>query len=210
MNRFSNFVKSGGEAYIIGSSQADVKIPHKKRVSVKKNPGCGTSDGTFRNKRYFQCDPDSGVFVGLDALMPMDDAEYNSHSKTPKRDEDALASLEAILRDTVFPSFLKRKNDQSLQATTVDTLKIDQRVVTFLEYNGNPVRGTVCFNGEEKDASGRVLVGLELVGNSEIIVSYCLLEAQLVRDSSLILIVFRDGGVDLVAYEPIKHKHSTF
>ena len=33
--RFSNFVKSGGEAYIIGSSQADVKIPHEERVSVK-------------------------------------------------------------------------------------------------------------------------------------------------------------------------------
>ena len=102
--------------------------------------------------------------------MPMDNAEYNSHSKTPKRNEHGQANLKSKSRDTVLPSFLNRKNDQSLQATTVDTLEIGQRVVTFLEDNGNPVRGTVRFIGEEKDASGRVLVRLELVGNSEIIV----------------------------------------
>ena len=69
--------------------------------------------------------------------------------------------------DTVLPSFLKGKNDHSLQATTVDRLKIDQRVVTFLE-DKTPLRGTVRFIGEEKDGSRRVLVGLELVGNSQI------------------------------------------
>lgn len=35
MNRFSNFVKSGGEAYIIGTSHTDVKIPSQERVSIK-------------------------------------------------------------------------------------------------------------------------------------------------------------------------------
>ena len=110
----------------------------------EKYPGLGLCDGTFGKKRYFTCDPDSGVFVGLDKLMPLDDAEYKS------------------------PSKLKGKNDQSLQARTVDYLSTDQRVVTFLEDNDTPVRGTVRFIGEEKDASGRVLVGLELVGNSQI------------------------------------------
>ena len=136
-------------------------------LTFQKNKGCGTSDGTFQNKRYFKCDPDSGVFVGLDKLMPMDDAEYNSYSKTPKRDEHGQADLKSKLRDTVFPSFLRGKNDHSLQATTVDRLKIDQRVVTFLE-DKTPLRGTVRFIGEEKDGSRRILVGVELVGNSQI------------------------------------------
>lgn len=35
MNRFSNFVKSGGEAYVIGTSHTDVKIPREERVSIK-------------------------------------------------------------------------------------------------------------------------------------------------------------------------------
>ena len=156
--------------------------------TFQKNPGCGTSDGTFRNKRYFKCDPDSGVFVGLDKLMPMDDAEYNSHSKTPKRDEHGQANLKSKLRDTVLPSFLKGKNDQSLQATTVDTLKIDERVVIFLEDNDNPVRGTVRFIGEEKDASRRVLVGLELVGNIICKMFHTVL-SPVIRDSPLILII---------------------
>ncbi|XP_068743882.1 ubiquitin carboxyl-terminal hydrolase CYLD-like isoform X2 [Montipora capricornis] len=131
-------------------------------IQLHKNPGFGTSDGTFRNKRYFTCESDSGVFVGLDKLMAIDNAQYNSPSKTPKRDELGQGSVKSKLRDRVFPSFLKGKNDRSLQATTVDTLKIGQRVVTFAEDNDNPVRGTVHFIGEEKDASGQVLVGLEL------------------------------------------------
>lgn len=36
MNRFSNFVKSGGEAYIIGSSNTDVKIPREERVAIQE------------------------------------------------------------------------------------------------------------------------------------------------------------------------------
>ena len=134
----------------------------------EKYPGCHLCDGTFGKKRYFTCDPDSGVFVALDKLMPLDDAEYKSPSKPLKRGEHGQANLESRPRDIVFPSFLKGKNDQSLQARTVDYLSTDQRVVTFLKDNDTPVRGTVRFIGEEKDASGRVLVGLELVGNSQI------------------------------------------
>ncbi|XP_068685836.1 uncharacterized protein [Montipora foliosa] len=94
--------------------------------------------------------------------MPMDDAKYKSPSKPLKRGEHGQANLDSRPRDIVFPSFLKGKNDQSPQGRTVDYLSTDQRVVTFLEDNDTPVRGTVRFIGEEKDASGRVLVGLEL------------------------------------------------
>lgn len=37
MNRFSHFVKSGGEAYVIGTQQTDVKVPHNERVSIKED-----------------------------------------------------------------------------------------------------------------------------------------------------------------------------
>ena len=131
----------------------------------EKYPGLGLCDGTFRNKRYFTCDPDSVVFVGLDKLMSMDDAKCKSPSKPLKRGEHGQANLESRPRDIVF---LKGKNDHSPQARTVDYLSTDQRVVTFLEDNDTPVRGTVRFIGEEKDASGRLLAGLELVGNSQI------------------------------------------
>ena len=30
-------MKSGGEAYIIGASQGDVKIPHNERVAIRVN-----------------------------------------------------------------------------------------------------------------------------------------------------------------------------
>lgn len=37
MNRFSHFVKSGGEAYVIGTQQTDIKVPHNERVSIKED-----------------------------------------------------------------------------------------------------------------------------------------------------------------------------
>ena len=98
----------------------------------------------------------------------MDHAKYKYASNSPERDDHGHATLKSKLSNVLFPSFLKWKDDQSLQAVTVQTLNIGQRVVTFLEDNNNPVRGTVRFLGEEKGASGRVLVGLELVGNSQI------------------------------------------
>ncbi|XP_068725704.1 sorting nexin-33-like isoform X1 [Montipora capricornis] len=56
MNRFSNFVKSGGEAYIIGSSQADVKVPHEERVSVKHD---GSRITWSRHDEPFTCSIDA-------------------------------------------------------------------------------------------------------------------------------------------------------
>ncbi|XP_068721135.1 probable serine/threonine-protein kinase DDB_G0271682 [Montipora capricornis] len=125
------------------------------------NPGCGTCDGTFQNQRYFTCDPTSGVFVALDKLTPVDHAKYKYASNSPERDDHGHATLKSKLRNVLFP-FSIWKDDHSLQAVTVQTLEIGQRVVTFLEDNNNPVRGTVRFLGEEKGASGRVVVGLEL------------------------------------------------
>ena len=122
----------------------------------------------FRNKRFFTCDPDSGVFVGLDKITPLEDSDVTSLPKSPKRDENAQVNFTTRLKETVMPSFLKGKNDgKSLRERTDFVLKIDQRVVTFVK--DVPIRGTVRFIGDEKDSSTgyvRTVVGLELVGNS--------------------------------------------
>ncbi|XP_078367475.1 ubiquitin carboxyl-terminal hydrolase CYLD-like [Oculina patagonica] len=132
-------------------------------VELIKNRGQGTSDGTFRNKKYFSCPPDSGVFVGLDKLSPPEDPDSKSPPKSPKRDENAQANFKSRLKDTVVPSFLKGKSEQKLHQDRTDkVLKIYQRVVAFI--GDHPVRGTVRYIGEEKDPSGKThtIVGLEM------------------------------------------------
>ena len=67
--------------------------------------------------------------------------------------------------DSVIPSFFKGKSDLKFpQPRHFDTLKINQRVVTFDK--GPPLRGMVRFTGDVEDSSGHVqsVVGLELVG----------------------------------------------
>ncbi|XP_015748240.1 PREDICTED: ubiquitin carboxyl-terminal hydrolase CYLD-like isoform X3 [Acropora digitifera] len=134
-------------------------------IELNRNPGSGTSDGTFRNKRYFRCAPNSGVFVGLDKLAPFEDdnSELRTPSKSPKRDDHGQVNLKSRL-DSVIPSFFKGKSDLKFpQPRHFDSLKIDQRVVTFCD-KGAPLRGTVRFTGDVEDSSGHVqsVVGLEL------------------------------------------------
>ena len=105
----------------------------------------------FGNKRYFYCPPDSGVFVGLDKLIPRE----VSDSK---------------LVDTVVPSFLSFLKGKSelvpLHEGNFLVLEIGERVVTFVK--DSPARGTVRYIGKDEDGSGnvRTIVGLELVGNA--------------------------------------------
>ena len=114
------------------------------------------------------CAPDSGVFVGLDKLAPFEDdnSELRTPPKSPKRDDHGQVNFESRL-DSVFPSFLTEISDLKLpQPRHFDTLKIDQRVVTFCD-EGTPLRGTVRYTGDiEEWTSGHVqsVVGLELVG----------------------------------------------
>ena len=68
-----------------------------------------------------------------------------------------------------MPSFLKGKNEENcarggFEDQVEKMLKIDQRVVTFLEGN-RPLRGFVRFIGKDRDRNGKscTIVGLELV-----------------------------------------------
>ena len=124
----------------------------------QQNPAVRTCDGTYGNKQYFKCDPDSDDWVD-------DYSKLTTLSKSPKRDNHGPGYIKSIL-DSVFPSIFKGNSDLKVpQPRHFDSLKIDQRVVTFL-YEGIPLRGTVRYTGDVEDSSGHVqsVVGLELVG----------------------------------------------
>ena len=111
-----------------------------------------------RNQTIFKCDPDSDVWVDYYS-------ELTTLSKSPKRDDHGQGYIKSIL-DSIFPSFFKGNSDLKFpQPRNFDTLKIDQRVVTFHD-EGIPLRGTVRYTGVVEDSSGHVqsVVGLELVG----------------------------------------------
>lgn len=44
----------------------------EKRVGLELENSCGVSDGTFKEKRYFQCPPKCGLFVKLSSCSPDD------------------------------------------------------------------------------------------------------------------------------------------
>ena len=118
----------------------------------------------FRGKRYFTCAPGCGVFVGLDKLTPLEDSNVKSPPDSSKRDEYIGAYF--TTRPTISYAFSKGKKDESPPRKKTDiVLKVDQRVVAFVE--DVPARGSVRYIGEEKDSSGYVhtIVGLQLVGN---------------------------------------------
>ena len=108
------------------------------------------------------CEPDSGVFVGLDKLRPREDGDDLKSSKIAKKDEDIQAKLKSSLKDSIS-SFWKAKCEQRSFGGIDGVLKIDDRVVTFIK--DSPARGNVRHIGEEKNSTGNVykIVGLELV-----------------------------------------------
>ncbi|KAM7434485.1 protein linear deubiquitination [Porites harrisoni] len=133
-------------------------------VELVRNPGLGTSDGTFRNKRYFSCPPDSGVFVALDKLTPIEDSDSKS-PKSPKRDESSPTSFASRMIPSMFKGKKYHKQKVHISQKGSDhTVKIDERVVTFAG-DARPVRGIVRYIGEDRDSHGQLhtIVGLELV-----------------------------------------------
>ena len=85
---------------------------------------------------------------------------------TPRDDKDDLESksIQQSLMDSIL-SFWKGKQSQRSSQGINGVLKIDERVVTFV--NDSPARGTVRYIGEEVDSTGNVytIVGLELVSS---------------------------------------------
>ena len=97
-------------------------------------------------------------------MTPREDEGDSKSSKIAKKDENIQAKLKLSLKDSIL-SFWKGKQEQRSFQGIDGVLKMDERVVTFI--NNSPARGSVRYIGEEKDSTGSVyiIVGLELVGN---------------------------------------------
>ena len=95
-------------------------------------------------------------------MTPREDEEDLKSSKIAKKDENIQAKLKSSLKDSIL-SFWKGKQEQMSFQEIYGVLKVDERVVTFV--NDRPARGTVRYIGEERDSTGNVyiIVGLELV-----------------------------------------------
>ncbi|XP_066289398.1 ubiquitin carboxyl-terminal hydrolase CYLD-like [Branchiostoma lanceolatum] len=122
-------------------------------VELLDSKGKGTSDGTFRRKRFFQCPEDCGVFVALNKLRL-------------RRDEH--------LRD--LPNSTSKKTNVSKAVPLSDKelaelpLKVGMRVFIFTEVNGKESQegGVVKYVGKLLKHGGDIYVGIELdnpVGN---------------------------------------------
>ena len=97
-------------------------------------------------------------------MTPREDEGDSKSSKIAKKDENIQAKLKLSLKDSIL-SFWKGKQEQMSFQEIYGVLKVDERVVTFI--NDSPARGSVQYIGEEKDSTGNVylIVGLALVGN---------------------------------------------
>ncbi|PFX21247.1 Ubiquitin carboxyl-terminal hydrolase CYLD [Stylophora pistillata] len=157
-------------------------------------PGQGTSDGTFRNRKYFECMKDSGVFVQLDKLTPLEDSPENQNVK--RKDGAPQASFTSFIKDSL-PSFRKGKYEQkSSMEMTEHGLEIDQRVVVFIQ--DKPARGSVRYIGDE---NGKKIVGLEMkkasnyIGNFEKVL---VLKVKIVKEpKGRALRIFKKFGYSL-------------
>ena len=100
----------------------------------------------------------------LGELTPRKDEDDLKSSKIAKKDENISAKRKSSLTDSVS-SLWKRKHEQMSFQGIDGALKIDERVVTFI--NDSPARGTVRYIGGENDSTENIyiIVGLELVGN---------------------------------------------
>ena len=95
-------------------------------------------------------------------MTPREDEDDLKSSKIAKKDENIQAKLKTSLKDSIV-SFWKGKQEQMSFQEIYGVLKMDERVVTFV--NNSPARGSVRYIGEERDSTGNVyiIVGLELV-----------------------------------------------
>ena len=121
----------------------------------------------FRNKRYFTCPPDSGVFVSLDKLTVQEDSDRKSSQRKSEYVKGKFIALKEKITEIPKNVFGSKTEGQTQEQRKVDrrscTLQIDQPVVVFLK--DKAVKGSVRYVGGDKDRGGRwyIVVGVELV-----------------------------------------------
>ena len=123
--------------------------------TTQEHKGRGTSNGEFRNHRYFTCPDDCGVFVSLDKLTLHDDSlesKKSSHSVGNK------------IKNKVLGMFGPKGGENGKQMDQKELLSImtehvGKRVVTYV--GETPVRGFLRALGTS--SHGIAVAGIELV-----------------------------------------------
>jgi len=149
--------------------------------------GCGTTDGTFHNKRYFVCDDKCGLFVALDKLAM--DREGNILEKPPRGGQSYAKAIShgsgwSYSQDGGPPADNTRSRSQVLQRPVVQDnqdsrFKNGDRVVAF-DKKGHRIHGTVRWAGKnETSRNYKFIVGIETVSSA----NYC--NCSLIQGSSL-------------------------
>lgn len=77
----------------------------------QQNPGVGTCDGTYGNKKDFKCASDCEFWVECDDFILEDDyySELTTLSKSPKRGHRGLFYEMKSLLGSIIPPFFKGK-----------------------------------------------------------------------------------------------------
>lgn len=144
----------------------------------KQYRGHGTTDGTFRNERYFACEDKCGLFVALDKLSM--DREGSTLEKAPRSGQSyasavshgPAASSQSYLQDSGPPADNTRARSQAIMRQPavhdkqIGRFKKGDRVVAF-DKKGNRIHGTVRWSGMNETLRNRnFLVGIETVSSA--------------------------------------------
>lgn len=147
--------------------------------------GCGTTDGMFRDERYFACDDKCGLFVALNKLSM--DREGNTLEMPPRGDQSCTKAVshgtatsgQSYLLVSGPPAVNTWARSEAItkRPTVHDDppprFKKGDRVVAF-DRKGNCIHGTVRWVGKNKAAqnaqNSHWIFGIETVSSSHIIV----------------------------------------
>ena len=144
--------------------------------------GLGTTDGTFRDVRYFICEEKCGLFVALDKLSMDSDgnileaAPHGGHSYSNAVSHGTARSDRSYPQDSGHPTDNLRPRSQAVQRPNVrddqrPRFKKGDRVVAFNK-KGHRIHGTVRWVGKnEKARICTFVVGIETVSSSHLL--YC-------------------------------------
>ena len=119
----------------------------------QKGRGRGTTDGLFRGKRYFQCDPECGIFVSLEKLRLCETTEEGMLTKVKNKIIESISSL-------ISPEQPDQENSSEEQKNTAGH-QVGDRVWVYV--GEKLCGGFIRYIGRVPGGRG-LHVGIELVG----------------------------------------------
>jgi len=157
----------------------------------EQHRGHGSTDGTYRNERYFVCEDKCGLFVALDKLSM--DCEGSTLEKAPQGGQSYASAVShgwSCLQDSGPPADNTRARSQAIMRLPIvhddqiGRFKKGDRVVVF-DKKGNRIHGTVRWAGKNERMRNyyKFLVGIETVSSA------CYYNCSLILSSTPALVV---------------------